>query len=152
MLASPPVLQLGMSFQGQNPPSPWLQSQCLCLSFHVHSCTQSHCQLVASRSLCVGRGGGRMTLRPRGAAHNREGRRELLLFFHKPSLLMASACFPKFNHLFREKDWNLNRSQNHEEVHSRGTFPRTQGLIYKIYKKSSGMSIILGYHRCQDRT
>ena len=29
VLASPPVLQLGVSFQGQNPPSPWLQSQCL---------------------------------------------------------------------------------------------------------------------------
>lgn len=96
-----------------------------------------------------------MTLRPRGAAHNREGRRELVVvvvFSHKPSLLVASACFPKFNHLFREKDWNLNRSQNHEDVHSRGTFPRTQGLIYKIYKEVFRKVNHPGLPQMQDRT
>lgn len=101
------------------------------------------------------RGRGTMTLRPRGAAHNREGRRELVVvvvFSHKPSLLMASACFPKFNHLFREKDWNLNRSQNHEDVHSRGTFPRTQGLIYKIYKEVFRKVNHPGLPQMQDRT
>ena len=96
-----------------------------------------------------------MTLRPRGAAHNREGRRELLLvllFSHRPSLLVASACFPEFNHLFREKDWNFKRSQNHEAVHSRGTFPRTQGLIYRIYKEVFRKVNHPGLLQMQDRT
>ena len=102
-----------------------------------------------------GKGQGKDDTEAQGCCPQQERRRELLLvllFSQRPSLLMASACFPKFNHLFREKDWNFKRSQNREAVHSRGTFPGTQGLIYKIYKEVFRKVNHPGLPQMQDRT
>ena len=44
----------------------------------------------------------------------RKGKEVYFCLFHTPSPLMASACFPKLNHRFREKGWDLNRSENNE--------------------------------------
>ena len=52
-----------------------------------------------------------------------------------PSLSSQSLIFETY-HLLREKDWGLNRSQNNVDVCSRGTYPGTQGLIYRICRKT----------------
>ena len=108
--------------------------------------------LSADQSMCGKAQEEDGTEAPGMLASKRKGKEVYLFLFHTPSPLMASACFPKFNHLFREKDWNFKRSQNREAVHSRGTFPGTQGLIYKIYKEVFRKVNHPGLPQMQDRT
>ena len=53
---------------------------------------------------------GRMTPRPQGCLPQKGKETRGFFPFHKPSSLMASACFQKLTILY-EKDWDLNRSQ-----------------------------------------
>ena len=57
---------------------------------------------------------------------------ERFFFFPTNSLPNSQCLIFETYHLLREKDWGLNRSQNNADVCSRGTYPGTQGLIYRI--------------------
>ena len=61
----------------------------------------------------------------------RKGKEVYFFLFHTPSSLMASACFPKLNHRFREKGWDLNRSENNG-----GGFPG--GAVVKNLSANTG--------------